>query len=75
MVLLDGIVQVSGFTIGLTTGIIIFDVAPGAGVLVQVALELDVEVRFDTDHLQLNLLREGVGSWHSIPIIEKKPTT
>lgn len=75
VVLLDDVVQTEGvdYTVSLTTGIITFiSDAPGGGVDVQIALEFDVPVRFDTDRLQLNLTMFERGSWENIPIVEVK---
>ncbi len=72
IVLFDNVVQVACFTIDYITGIITFSGPPAGGVNVQVALEFDTHVRFDTDHMQLDILRHTVGSWPNIPIIELK---
>ncbi len=74
-VLLDDVVQTEGvdYTISYTTGIITFIAgAPGNGVLVQIALEFDVPVRFNTDRLNLNLTMFERGSWPNIEIVEDK---
>lgn len=78
VVLVDNVVQTGGgtdYTVDLTTGIVIFEAGsiPGIGALVQVALEFDLHVRFDTDKLLLNLTMFERGSWQNIPIIEMKP--
>jgi uncharacterized protein (TIGR02217 family) len=77
-VLLDGAVQVSGYTVDNDTGIITFVTPPastgGTGpddeVVVSVALEFDVPVRFDDDHLRLNVQQAHIGQIESIPITE-----
>jgi uncharacterized protein (TIGR02217 family) len=48
---LDSSLQGSGWSVDTTTGIVTFDSAPGAGVVVSADFEFDVPVRFDTDHL------------------------
>jgi len=50
-VYLDGIKQVSGWSVNTTTGLITFSTAPAAGEEITADLELDVPVRFDTDHM------------------------
>ncbi len=76
VVLVDNVAQVltTDYTINNLTGIITFTGGsiPGAGADVQVALEYDVLVRFDTDKLVLNLTMFERGSWENIPIIEIK---
>lgn len=70
VVLLDNVVQVSGFTIQLNAGTITFTSAPGAGVNVQVALEFDTPVRFDDDHFKITIETFQAGQIPPIPIIE-----
>lgn len=70
VVLLNGVVQGGGFTIDYGTGIITFAVAPGVGVVVGVACEFDVPVRFDEDHLKINMQTADAGQIPSIPIVE-----
>lgn len=76
VVLVDNVVQTitTDYTINYLTGTIIFTGGsiPGAGADVQVALEFDIPVRFDTDKLQLNLTMFQRGSWENIPIVEEK---
>lgn len=69
-VYLNDVKQVSGFTVNHNTGAITFTVAPGVGVDVAIAAEFDHHVRFDTDHLQINLEHIDLGSWPNIPLIE-----
>lgn len=52
---LNGVEQFSGFTVGVTTGIVTFTVAPGAGVAVTATYEFDIPARFDTDQLKVNI--------------------
>ncbi len=67
---LDGVEQISGWTIDTTTGLITFDTAPGAGDAISAGFEFDVPVRFDTDALDVTLDLERLGSITSIPLLE-----
>ena len=77
-VLLDGVVQVAGFTVNSLGGTVTFSVppagsggtGPGGEVVVSVACEFDVPVRFDTDHLVINMRRYELGSIPEIPLVE-----
>ena len=75
-ILLDGVIQTEGvdYTVNLLTGRVTFLAGfwPAVGVLVQVALEFDIVMRFGTDRLVLNLLMFERGSWENIPIVEEK---
>ena len=76
VVLKDNVVQTEGvnYTVGLLTGIITWLAGfwPAVGVDIQVALEFDIPMRFDTDQLKLNLLMFRRGSWQNIPLVEEK---
>jgi uncharacterized protein (TIGR02217 family) len=52
---LNGVEQFSGFSVGVTTGIVTFTVAPAAGVVVTATYEFDIPARFDTDQLKVNI--------------------
>ncbi|PRY23533.1 uncharacterized protein (TIGR02217 family) [Aliiruegeria haliotis] len=67
---LDGVEQVSGWSVDTTSGLVTFDASPGAGVLVTAGFEYDVPVRFDSDTLDVTLDIERLGSITSIPIVE-----
>ena len=67
---LNGVEQMSGWTMDATTGVVIFAAAPGAGVAVTAGFEFDVPVRFDTDMLDVTLDIERLGSITSIPLLE-----
>lgn len=60
------------FTVNLLTGIVSFTVAPGAGVDVGIICEFDVPVRFDIDHLGINVETFDAGAIPQIPIVEVK---
>lgn len=62
LVSLDDVLQTSDFTIDTTTGIISFDTAPGAGVVVKAGFEFDVPCRFDTARLETSWRAHRVGS-------------
>ena len=59
-----------GWSVNTTTGIVTFDTAPGAGVLVTAGFEFDVPVRFDTDRLDVTWDLDRLGSIASIPLVE-----
>ncbi len=77
-VLLDGVVQSSGVTVDVNAATVTFDVAPastgGTGPsseeVVAIACEFDVPVRFDNDHLGINVLVFSAGSIPAIPLVE-----
>ncbi len=76
VVLKDNVVQTESthYTVSLTTGLITWTAGnwPAVGVDIQVALEFDIPMRFDTDKLKLNLLMFRRGSWQNIPLVEEK---
>lgn len=67
---LDGAEELSGWAVSTATGIVTFDSAPGAGVIITAGFEFDVPVRFDTDALDVTLDIERLGSIASIPLVE-----
>jgi uncharacterized protein (TIGR02217 family) len=67
---LNAVLQGSGFTVDLTTGIVTFSSAPGAGVVVSADCDFDVPARFDTDTLAVRQDGPGIYVWDSIPIVE-----
>jgi uncharacterized protein (TIGR02217 family) len=67
---LDGVEQMSGWSVETTTGVVSFDTAPGAGMVITAGFEFDVPVRFDTDTLDVTLDIERLGSITSIPLLE-----
>jgi uncharacterized protein (TIGR02217 family) len=67
---LGGIELMSGWSVNTTTGVVSFDTAPGAGVVITTGFEFDVPVRFDTDTLDVTLDIERLGSITSIPLLE-----
>jgi len=66
----DDVLQNTGFTVDITSGIITFDTAPALDVEIKTDCEFDVPVRFDTDKLSASLDAYGTNSWLEIPIVE-----
>ena len=67
---LNGVTQITGWTVNTTTGVVTFATAPGPGLAITAGFEFDVPVRFDTDTLDVTLDFERLGSITSIPLIE-----
>lgn len=70
VVALDGVAQVSGWSVDTATGIVTFDTAPAVGVVVTAGFEFDVPVRFDTDVIDVMLDTERSGTIPSIQLVE-----
>lgn len=68
-VYLNGVEQVSGYTVDYATGIITFSVAPGGGVAIGWSGEFYVPVRFDTDALAMEYLSPTSGDV-PLPVVE-----
>jgi uncharacterized protein (TIGR02217 family) len=62
LVALDGAPQGSGWSVDVETGLVTFDTAPTAGILVSAGFAFDVLVRFEADELPLELECYRVGS-------------
>lgn len=69
-VAVDGVGRPAGVGVDPATGILRFDVAPGAGLAVTAGFEFDVPVRFDLDQLVVNLAAFEAGDIPSIPLVE-----
>ncbi|MGF6862750.1 uncharacterized protein (TIGR02217 family) [Rhodobacteraceae bacterium MBR-64] len=69
-VALNGVEQMSGWSVDATTGSVAFTTSPGAGVTITAGFEFDAPVRFDTDALDVTLDVERLGSITSIPLLE-----
>jgi uncharacterized protein (TIGR02217 family) len=67
---LNGVAQITGWTINTTTGVVTFATAPAPGIAITAGFEFDVPVRFDTDTLDVTLDFERLGSITSISLIE-----
>jgi uncharacterized protein (TIGR02217 family) len=52
------------------TGLVTFTTAPTAGVAITADFELDVPVRFDTDHMAVTIESFHLHRWQQIPIVE-----
>jgi len=63
------------FTTDITTGLVTFTAGhiPPAGVVLTAGFAFDVPVRFDTDHLAINLASFAAGQIPDIAIVEIKP--
>jgi len=74
LVAVDGVAQTEGvdYTLDPTTGLVTFDAGsiPALGLDVTAGYEFDVPVRFDTDHLNINLAAFHAGEIPDIPIVE-----
>ncbi len=69
-VALNGVPQITGWTVNTATGVVTFASAPAPGIAITTGFEFDVPVRFDTDTLDVTLDFERLGSITSIPMIE-----
>lgn len=67
---LNAVLQGSGYTVDLTTGVVTFTAAPGAGIIVSADFDFDVPARFDTDQLSVRADGPGIFVWDAIPIVE-----
>jgi uncharacterized protein (TIGR02217 family) len=66
----DAVEQLSGWSVDVTTGLVTFTTAPAAGVAITADFELDVPVRFDTDHMAVTIESFHLHRWQQIPILE-----
>lgn len=71
-IFLNGVEQNSGWTIGATTGLVLFDSVPGGGVDIEALGEFDKPARFDSDDLSIALNAFRAGSVPQIGIVELK---
>ena len=55
------------------SGAVVFDAPPGEGVPVTAGFAYDVPVRFDIDHLAVNVSAFEAGEIPTIPLIEIRP--
>ena len=69
-VFLDGVLQVSGYSVSYTTGIVDFTSPPALDVVVGIICEFDIPVRFDVDKLDLRAFWSGDFSIPAITIVE-----
>jgi uncharacterized protein (TIGR02217 family) len=69
-VYLDGIEQISGWSVDTTTGLVTFGTPPALGVEITADFEFDLPVRFDTDHMAVTIESYRLHAWQQIPIVE-----
>ncbi len=69
-VALNGVEQMTGWSVDTATGSVTFITAPSAGVTITANFDFDVPVRLDTDMLDVTLDIERLGSIRSIPLLE-----
>ena len=67
---LDGVEQLSGWSVDIATGIVTFTTPPAVDVDVTADFEFDVPVRFDTDHMAVTIEIYKLHRWQQIPIVE-----
>ncbi|MEI9887047.1 MAG: DUF2460 domain-containing protein [Rhizomicrobium sp.] len=65
-----GIEHTTGFTVDTTSGLVTFASAPAAGTVLAAGFQFDTPVRFDTDHLAINLAGFSAGEIPNIPLVE-----
>lgn len=70
---LGGVVTDAGVAVDAVSGRVSFGVAPAAGASVTAGFEFDVPVRFDMDHLSINVAAFEAGDIPSIPLVEIRP--
>lgn len=74
LVAIDGApLDPDAFAVDPTTGRVTFSAPPDEGVELTAGFRFDVPVRFDTDHLVVNLAAFEAGEIPSIPIVEIRP--
>jgi uncharacterized protein (TIGR02217 family) len=66
----DGVMAASGVLTSTVTGLVTFEAAPAAGVIVTADYEFDVPVRFDTDQMNVTIETYNLGTWAQVPIVE-----
>lgn len=69
VVALDGVEQLTGWTVDTATGMLTFSVAPAQDVAVSAGFEFDVPVRFDTDDLPATI-SDFEAMDVSVPLVE-----
>jgi uncharacterized protein (TIGR02217 family) len=69
-VAVDGNEVTAGWSCDAASGIVTFDAAPADGAAITAGFAFDCPVRFDTDHLSINLANFAAGEIASIPLIE-----
>lgn len=69
-VYVNTVLQMSGYSVNYSTGVVTFTSAPSNGTAITATFEFDVPVRFDTDRLSASLDNYGALSWADIPLVE-----
>jgi uncharacterized protein (TIGR02217 family) len=69
-VYLDGVEQLSGWSVDTTTGLVTFGMPLALGVEVTADFEFDVPMRFDTDQMAVTIQSYRLHAWQQIPIVE-----
>jgi uncharacterized protein (TIGR02217 family) len=69
-IFLDGVEQLSGWYVDVTTGVVTFTSPPTQNIDVTADFEFDVPVRFDTDHMAVTIETYKLHHWQQIPIVE-----
>lgn len=67
---MDSVIQQSGWSVDLISGMITFAVAPQDGAIITADYEFDVPVRFGSDYLQSDLDTHGISSIREITLLE-----
>jgi len=70
VVALDDVVIETGWELDASTGEIVFETAPGEGVLISAGFEFDCAVRFESDQIQAVIEAFGAGRIASVGLIE-----
>lgn len=68
---IDGVEQVSGWSVDTTTGVVTFTSAPGNTLVVTAGFEFDIPARFNSDLMQVNFSNFQAGEIPDIQIIEE----
>ena len=66
--------EAENWTVDYTSGVVTFRTPPPAGRGIYCTCEFDVPVRFDTDHMDVNMQEGDNYAWTSIPLIELRET-
>ncbi len=69
-IFVNGVLQTSGVSVNMATGVITFTSAPANLAAISADFEFDVPVRFDTDHLAATLENKNERAWQNIPLVE-----
>jgi uncharacterized protein (TIGR02217 family) len=65
--------ETTGFAVDSTSGLMTLDVPPAPGEAVTAGFEFDVPVRFDIEHLAVNIAAFEAGDIPTIPLVEVRP--